>query len=98
MPRIPTGLRAPKNNFFPKLDRGFWADLTSCNEHIRLFVHLDEVRWVSSVYNRRTKEWIAESTAAKDSDDAKRMAERVGRRFVPGDSAVEWHGIGRCGF
>ncbi len=94
MPRL-LNHKTPKSNFFPKLERGFWADLASTTEHVRLFAHLDQVRWVTSVYNRRTKEWLAESSAAKNSDDAKRKAEQIGRRLVPGTDEIEWHSIGR---
>ncbi len=94
MPRF-VNQKALTSSFFPKLERGFWADLASTTGHVRLFAHLDQVRWVTSVYNRRTKEWLAESSAAKNSDDAKRKAEQIGRRLVPGTSQIEWHSIGR---
>src|SRR5438045_759937 len=94
MPRIHAAT-LPKTNFFPKLDRGFWADLNSSTEQLRLFAHLDEVRWVTSVYNRRTKEWIAESTVAKNSEDAKRKAERIARHLVPSSDQIEWRSVGR---
>jgi hypothetical protein len=98
MSRTQAGLGAKftKNDFFPKLDRGFWADLTSSTEQLRLFAHIDEVRWVASVYNKRTKEWIAESSGAKDSEDAKHKAEEVARRIVPGPYPIEWCSIGAC--
>ena len=94
MPRF-VHRKLPVNSFFPKLDKGFWADLASTTENLRLFAHLDQVRWVTSVYNRRTKEWLAESNSAKNSDDAKRKAEQIGRRLVPGAADIEWHSIGR---
>lgn len=85
-----------RTNFFPKLDRGFWADLTSSTEQLRLFAHLDDIRWVASVYNKRTKEWITESSGAKNSEDAKHKAEEIARRLVPGPYSIEWCSIGAC--
>jgi hypothetical protein len=83
-----------KSDFFPKLDRGFWADLTSSTEQLRLFVHIHEIRWAASVYNKRTKEWIAESNVAKDPDEAKRKAEQIARHLMPGAYDIEWRSIG----
>ena len=94
MPGVRRQPNSLKSSFFPKLDRGFWADLTSSTEHLRLFVHLAELKWVTSVYNRRTKEWIAESSAAKSAEDAKRKAERIARHLVPDTDQVEWRSIG----
>ena len=98
MPRTESRWRVSlkKNDFFPKLDRGFWADLSSSTEQLRLFVHIHEVRWVTSVYNKRTKEWIAESSAAKNSEDAKRKAELIARPLFPGSHEVEWRSVGGC--
>ncbi len=95
MPQFINNNKSPRSTFFPKLENGFWAELASTTEQVRLFAHLDHVKWVSSVYNRRTKEWLAESSAAKSSDDAKRKAELIGRRLVPGTDEVEWHSVGR---
>lgn len=89
-------VKLQKNDFFPKLDRGFWADLTSSTEQLRLFVHIHEVRWVTSVYNKRTKQWIAESSVAKDSQDAKRKAEEIARHLFPATYQVQWRSIGGC--
>jgi phage gp46-like protein len=83
-----------KSDFFPKLDRGFWADLTSSTEQLRLFVHIHEIRWAASVYNKRTKEWITESSVAKDPDEAKRKAEQIARHLMPGAYDIEWRSIG----
>ena len=83
-----------KSNFFPKLDRGFWADITSSTEQLRLFAHMHEIRWAASVYNKRTKVWITESIVAKDPEDAKHKAEETARRLMPGEYEIEWRGIG----
>lgn len=98
MPRTQSRWRVKikQNDFFPKLNKGFWADLTSSTEHLRLFAHIDAIIWVASVYNKGTREWIAKSKAAKDSDDAKRKAERIARSLVPGTYEIEWHSIGGC--
>jgi hypothetical protein len=57
---------------------------------------MHEVGWVTSVYNKRTKEWLAESRVAKDSEDAKRKAEQIARHLFPGTAKAEWHSIGGC--
>lgn len=83
-----------KSTFFPKLDRGFWADLTSSTEQLRLFAHIHEISWAASVYNKRTKGWITESSVAKDPEEAKRKAEQIARHLMPGEYEIEWRGIG----
>ncbi len=87
-------LRIQKNAFFPKLDRGFWADLNTSTEELRLFAHINEIGWATSVYNKRTKEWIAESGLAKDAADAKCKAEHIARQLLPGTYQIEWRGVG----
>lgn len=98
MPRTEANWRVKfkKSDFFPKLDRGFWADLTTSTEQLRLFAHIHEIAWAASVYNKRTKGWITESSLAKDSEDAKRKAEQIARGLMPGPYQIEWRSIGGC--
>jgi hypothetical protein len=86
--------KAQKSNFFPKLDRGFWADLNTGIEQLRLFAHINEIGWAASVYNKRTKAWIAESSLAKDAEDAKSKAEHIAQQLLVGEYEIEWRSVG----
>jgi hypothetical protein len=83
-------MQIPRNDFFPKLNNCFWADVRTSTESLRLFAHLDKAKWAASVYNMRTKVWIAESGLAKNADDAKQKAEQTARDLLPGAYQVEW--------
>ena len=87
-------IKAQKSDFFPKLDRGFWADLNTSTEQLRLFAHIHEIGWAASVYNKRTKEWIEKSGVAKSADDAKGKAEHIARGMLPGEYLIEWRSVG----
>lgn len=83
-----------KSDFFPKLDRGYWADLNTVDEQLRLLAHIHEASWAASVFNKRTKEWIAKLNMAKNADDAKGKAEHIAHKSVSGTHEIEWHRVG----
>ena len=59
------------------LDEGLWAEVKVGGEHLRLFSEHNAQGVQASVYNVRTKEWIAPSEAVDDIEDGKERAAAV---------------------
>ena len=56
------------------LDEGVWAEVKAGDEHLRLFSENNAQGVQASVYNVRTKEWIAPSEAVDDIESGKDWA------------------------
>jgi hypothetical protein len=84
----------PGDSFFPTLNGGFWADATAGTEKLRLFAHVEGKRWVASVFNVRTKEWLSKSEPAKNATEAKAKGEATLRRLFPTSEDLSWQSVG----
>src|ERR1043166_3975308 len=82
------------DSFFPKLNGGFWADITVGNEKLRLFAHAEGEGWAASVFNLRTREWLLKSAKAKNAVAAKAKAESTLRRLFPTTETLSWQTVG----
>ena len=59
---------------FPLLDEGVWAEVRAGNLHLRLFSERNASGVMTSVYNVKTKNWIATSELVDDIDQGKERA------------------------
>jgi len=64
------------------LDEGFWAEIKIGDEHLRLFSERSDQGVQVSVYNARTKQWIAPSEAVDDIEQGKERAEAYARAYL----------------
>lgn len=79
----------PRDAAFPKVGAGFHADIKTSEGVFRLFAHVTPEGWKAEVYNMDAHRWFA-SEWADDADDAKRKAQKLARRLVPGEYPVVW--------
>jgi hypothetical protein len=79
-----------RGTVFPTFSTGFFADVRIVGYHLRLFAHIDETRWASSVYSMHTNMWITQVRVAKDAEHAKADAEIVARQLLPGKHQIAW--------
>lgn len=56
------------------LDEGVWTEVIVGNEHLRLFSEHNAQGVQASVYNVKTKSWVAPSEAVDDIEDGKQKA------------------------
>lgn len=56
------------------LDEGVWAEVNVGGEHLRLFAERNAQAVQASVYNVKTKRWIAPSEPVDDIEEGKREA------------------------
>jgi hypothetical protein len=56
------------------LDEGFWAEIKLGSEHLRLFSEHNALGVQASVYNVKTKNWIAPSESVADIEQGKEKA------------------------
>jgi hypothetical protein len=56
------------------LDEGFWAEIRLGGEHLRLFSEHNALGVQASVYNVKTKNWIAPSESVADIEEGKEKA------------------------
>jgi hypothetical protein len=56
------------------LDEGVWAEMRVGNEHLRLFSERNASGVMTSVYNVKTKNWIAPSKLVVDIEQGKERA------------------------
>jgi hypothetical protein len=56
------------------LDEGFWAEIKLGSEHLRLFSEHNALGVQASVYNVKSKSWIAPSEAVADIEEGKEKA------------------------
>ena len=64
------------------LDEGLWAEVKVGGEHLRLFSEHNAQGVQASVYNVRTKEWIAPSEAVDDIEDGKERAAAYAQAYL----------------
>ena len=74
---------------FGMLDEGFWAEVKIGGEELRLFAERSVQGFQASVYNVRTKEWIAPSESVDDLEDGKDKAVAHARAYLEGAGYVE---------
>jgi hypothetical protein len=56
------------------LDEGFWAEIKLGDEHLRLFSEHNALGVQASVYNVKSKSWIAPSEPVADIEQGKEKA------------------------
>ena len=56
------------------LDEGFWAEIKLGGEHLRLFSEHNALGVQASVYNVKTKNWIAPSESVTNIEQGKERA------------------------
>jgi hypothetical protein len=83
-----------RSDVFPTFGTGFYADVRICGYHLRLFAHINETGWATSVYSMHSREWITEAGSADDEEEAKSKAEEIACRLLPGKHTIKWHTIG----
>jgi hypothetical protein len=66
----------------PMLDDGVWAEIKVGDEHLRLFSEHNAQGVQTSVYNVRTKQWIAPSESVDDIEDGKERAVQYAREYL----------------
>lgn len=71
------------------LDEGVWAEVKVGGEHLRLFSEHNAQGVQSSVYNVRTKEWIAPSEAVDDIEDGKEKAAAHAQAYLQRAAALQ---------
>jgi hypothetical protein len=71
------------------LDEGVWAEVKVGGEHLRLFSEHNAQGVQSSVYNVRTKEWIAPSEAVDDIEDGKEKAAAHAQAYLLRAAALQ---------
>ena len=64
------------------LTNGFWAQVEVGGEHLRLFSENNAQGIQASVYNFKTKTWIAPSEAVDDIEQGKDRAEALARDYL----------------
>ena len=71
------------------LDGGFWAEVEVDGEHLRLFSENNAIRIQVSVYNVKTKTWIAPSESVDDVEEGKDRAAAYARDYLKRTAGVE---------
>jgi len=64
------------------LDEGFWAEVKVGGEHLRLFSEHNAQGVQASVYNVKTKSWIAPSEPVADIEEGKDRAAEHARVYL----------------
>jgi hypothetical protein len=64
------------------LDEGVWTEVKVGNEHLRLFSEHNAQGVQASVYNVRTKSWVAPSEAVDDIEDGKQKASDYAEAYL----------------
>lgn len=76
------------------LDEGVWAEIKVGGEHLRLFSEHNAQGVQASVYNVRTKEWIAPSEMVEDIEEGKDRAAAYAKAYLKAASlempALQW--------
>lgn len=76
------------------LDEGVWAEVKVGGEHLRLFSEHNAQGVQVSVYNVRTKQWIAPSELVDDIEDGKDRAAAYATAYLKQASlelpALQW--------
>jgi hypothetical protein len=73
----------------PMLSNGVWAEVEVNGEHLRLFSENNAIGIQSSVYNVKTKTWIAPSETVDDIEDGKDRATTHAKAYLQRAAGVE---------
>ena len=71
------------------LTGGFWAEVEVEGEHLRLFSEHNAIGIQASVYNVKTKTWIAPSEIVDDIEDGKDRAADYAREYLKRAAGVD---------
>lgn len=71
------------------LDGGFWAEVEVEGEHLRLFSESNAIGIQVSVYNAKTKTWIAPSESVDDIEEGKDRAAAYAREYLKRTAGVD---------
>lgn len=71
------------------LDGGFWAEVEVDGEHLRLFSESNAIGIQVSVYNVKTKTWIAPSESVDDIEEGKDRAAAYAREYLKRTTGVD---------
>jgi len=71
------------------LDEGVWAEVIVGGEHLRLFSEHNAQGVQASVFNVRTKEWIAPSEPVDDIEDGKEKAAGYAQAYLKSVGGME---------
>jgi hypothetical protein len=82
-----------REDVFPTFASGFFADVRIVGYHLRLFAHVNESGWASSVYSMHLNSWIRKARVAENAQRAKSDAEDLARDQLPGTHKIEWRAI-----
>jgi hypothetical protein len=66
----------------PMLTEGVWAQVEVGGEHLRLFSEQNAQGIQVSVYNVKTKTWIAPSETVEDIEQGKDRAEELAKAYL----------------
>ena len=64
------------------LDEGLWAEIKLGDEHLQLFAERNALGVQASVYNVRSKNWIAPSETVADIAEAQATASAHANRYL----------------
>ena len=71
------------------LTEGVWAEINVDGEHLRLFAEHNAQGVQASVYNVKTKSWIAPSEVADDIEDGKDRAAEHAKAYLRKTAGIE---------
>ncbi len=71
------------------LTDGVWAEIEIGGEHLRLFSEHNAQGIQASVFNVKTKTWIAPSEAVADIEQGKNRAEELANRYLKDLAGIE---------
>ena len=71
------------------LDGGFWAEVEVGGEHLRLFSESNAKGIQVSVYNVKTKTWIAPSESVDDIEEGKDRAAAYAKEYLKRTAGVD---------
>jgi hypothetical protein len=71
------------------LAEGVWAEVKVDGEHLRLFSEHNAQGVQVSVFNVKTKAWIAPSEAVEDIEEGKEKAEEYARAYLKQAAGLE---------
>jgi hypothetical protein len=74
---------------YPMLDEGVWAEVKVGDEHLRLFSEQSPLGVQASVYNVRSKSWIAPSEAVDDIEQGKERAAAHAQAYLSKTANLE---------
>lgn len=76
------GPERASDSVFPMLTEGVWAEVEVADQHLRLFSEQNAQGIQASVYNVKTKTWIAPSEPVDDIEQGKHRAEESAKAYL----------------